>query len=263
VARRWSAQEEDTYRKELYQLYVIENKTISEAGEILGIAGSSVYQRLIRLNIPRIPSQKKNYLHQRRDIEIPTQSAVLAEFLGIMLGDGHVSPFQTIVTLGTKELEYVEYVADLMFTLFGVRGTVCIKKNGYRDVYIGSVVLTKWLREQGLVSNKVAAQADVPAWIFEDLEYMRRFIRGFFDTDGSIYALKFGRQISLTNFSAPLLVSLQMILTKLGYKPSAVSSHNVYLTRKQDIERFFEEICPANTKHLRRYEFITNNLTRR
>jgi hypothetical protein len=207
-----------------------------------------------RLGIPSCRPLKTGYCNRTRIVTIPEErSEDLAEFLGIMLGDGHISHFQTIVTLGTKELEYVQYVGDLMHRLFQARPTILQRKDGYRDVYLGSVDLTRWLKTHGLVSNKVAEQVDVPLWIREKPKWMARFIRGFFDTDGSIYRLKFGRQISLCNHSMPMLHSLREMLIELKYKPSVVGASKVYLTRKDDIDRFFNEIRPANTKHLRRY----------
>lgn len=173
-----------------------------------------------------------------------------------MLGDGHVSHFQTVVTLGTKELEYVHYVASLMESLFGVSATILVRQDGYRDVYIGSVALTTWLRSKGLVHNKVASQVDVPSWIFAKTEFITAFLRGFFDTDGSVYGLRHGIQISLTNRSLLLLHSLRSMLITLQYRPSEVGSWRVYLTRRPEIRRFFAEIQPANTKHLRRYKHI-------
>lgn len=52
--------------------------------------------------------------------------------------------------------------------------------------------------------------------------------------------------------------SLHRMLVGLGYRPSRVGVRNFYLTRRPDIDRFFEEIKPANQKHTRRYqEFIS------
>lgn len=245
------------HRAELVELYVSKNLSIGEIGKILSLSEKTIFDRLKRLNVPVDPARKPGYRNKNRGVVIPTeQTAMLAEFLGIMLGDGHLSHFQTVVTLGTKELAYVEYVAELMQMLFKIQPTILVRKDGYRDIYVSSVVLTAWLRQQGLVPNKVAAQVGAPQWIFEKREWMEAFVRGFFDTDGSIYRLRFGMQISLTNKSIPLLVSLQGILRRLGYRASAVSLYRVYLTRKTDIERFFAEVRPANRKHLRRFEDI-------
>lgn len=258
MARRWTPEEESAYREELHTLYVVENKSIREIAEKICISEKTVYDRLIRLGIPVMPERKKKYCNKRAAVHIPERSERLAEFFGIMLGDGHVSRYQVMVTLGTKELEYVDYVRDLMSSLFQIPATIGTQEHGkYRIVYIGSRQLTQWLYDEGLVPNKVEAQVAAPTWVFETNVYMRAFLRGFFDTDGSIYRLRHGRQISFTNVSLPLLYSLQNMLIKLGYKPSAVSSYRVYLTRRDDIDRFFSEVQPANQKHLRRYLHIS------
>lgn len=259
MARRWTTEEETHYRKELVDLYVVQNKTIKEAGEILGISEKTVFERMQRLGVASHPELKTRYCNRTQRVTIPeVRTEKLAEFFGIMLGDGHISHFQTMVTLGTKELEYVEYVADLMHELFNTRPKISCRKNGYRDVYLGSVALTKWLKDNGLVSNKVAAQVDIPSWVRDRHEWMGAVLRGFFDTDGSIYRLRFGRQISLTNHSLPLLRSLRELLIELQYRPSAVSAYKVYLTRRNDIDRFFAEILPANAKHLRRFQLFSS-----
>lgn len=257
MARRWTVEEEKMYRKQLFDLYVIHNKTIKEIGAILHIAEQTVFQRLQRLNIPSTPFTKQNYLRKRKNIVFPVRSKALAEFFGIMLGDGHLSPTQVIVTLGTKEEAYTLYVVELIQKLFSTYAKIGVRKSGYRDVYLGSTELANWLRQEGLVAHKVKSQVDVPQWIFEKQEYMMAFARGFFDTDGSVYRLTFGIQISFTNKSTPLLVSLQSMLKKLGYKPSKVGTVRVYLTRISDVWRFFEEIKPKNQKHVRRFDEFT------
>lgn len=254
MARRWTEKEEQFYRNQLHQLYVVENKTIGEIGSYLKIAEASVYDRLKRLGIQTIPELKLKYCNKRSDVVLPVQSAHLAEFLGIMLGDGHVARYQTFVTLGSKEFPYVQYVQALMQNLFKVKATIAFKKSGYHDIYIGSTLITAWLKEQGLVSNKVRAQVGVPVWILSEEDYMRSFVRGFFDTDGSVYSLRFGVQISITNKSVPLLLALQEMLRKLGYRVSEASAYRIYITRRKDVERFFTEIAPANVKHCRRFD---------
>ncbi|CAN5734184.1 hypothetical protein BH11PAT2_BH11PAT2_09870 [soil metagenome] len=103
MARRWTVKEEAFYREQLHQLYVAENKTIGEIAVILKLKNSSVFQRLKRLGIPTDPTRKFSYLNQIKDVQIPLKyDSQCAEFFGIMLGDGHISHFQTIVTLGTK-----------------------------------------------------------------------------------------------------------------------------------------------------------------
>jgi len=259
MARKWNQQEEEKYKKELYNLYISQNKTLDEVAKVLKIKPQSVFVRLKRLNIKTCPERKKNYQNRRNDVIIPkTHSPELAEFFGIMLGDGSLSHFQVMVTLGTKEMSYAKYVAGLMKKIFGVPAKISIRGNDCKDVYIGSVELTNWLQKEGLVFNKVKSQVDVPAWIFSQKVYMQRFLKGFFDTDGSVYKLRFGVQIAYINFSVPALHSLQKMLKKLLYKPSEVSSHKIYVTRRPEVIRFFKEISPANEKHWKRFEDFIN-----
>jgi intein/homing endonuclease len=155
-----------------------------------------------------------------------------------MLGDGHISHFQITVTLGNKEARYAEYVRVLVSKIFNASAKISIRSSGYRIVYLGSTLATSWLFKEGLVTNKVKSQIGVPFWIFSDILFMKRFLRGFFDTDGSVYKIKFGTQISLTNYSFPLLEGLQKILTILGYTSSEISTHKIYLTKDKMLRIF-------------------------
>lgn len=263
MARRWSLVEERKKFSELQRFYVRDNKTIGEIGKILGIAEQTVFQRLVRLGIPSAPERKTTYVARRRkDITIPKQrTAKLAEFFGIMLGDGRLSPpYQIIVTLGTKELSYAKYVVGLISRLFGASPKIGIRNNGYKDVYLGSTELVSWLQKEGLVHNKVLYQVGVPGWIFTKKEFMIGFLRGFFDTDGSVYRLRFGIQISFTNKSQPLLQSTHRMMQILHYYPSKVNGYRIYLTRKLDILKFFKDVKPENSKHSRRFEIFVNKM---
>lgn len=263
MARKRTQEENDRYRKELHQLYVVENLTMYEVAERLGIAAPTVHKILKQLNFPSLRHLKKGFNNTTRKVIIPNSYSIdLAEFFGIMLGDGHISPTQIIVTLGTKELEYVSHVSEIMEKVFATKPSIFTRpapnrNDKYRNVYFGSVVLVRWLLKEGLVHDKAKEQVDIPRWIFLNENYMKAFVRGFFDTDGSIYKLRFGIQISFTNHSTPLLESLHSVLIKLGYSPSRVSVRRIYITRVKDVKRFFEEISPQNSKHQRLFiDFI-------
>lgn len=259
MARRWTRKEENKYRVELFRLYIKQNKSLREVAEILNISEKTVFQRLSRFSIKTQPHLKEKYLKKRKDIKLPKKySRDLAEFFGIMLGDGHLSHFQVVVNLGNKESSYANYVSLLIKKIFKIQPKISIRKTGYRDVYFGSTLITSWLLNEGLVHNKVKSQVGVPKWIFTNRDYMKAFLRGFFDTDGSVYKLRCGVQISFTNYSYPILLSLQKMLFKLRYKSSNVSSDKIYLTKIDNIIRFFREIKPKNQKHQKRFRDLIN-----
>lgn len=254
MARRWTFKEEHEKRKELLRLYVRQNKTIGEISRILGVTESTVYDRLLRLDILVTPERKTRYLHKRHDIIIPSDlSRKLAEFIGIMLGDGHLAQTQISISVAKREMRYGEYVASLIKKIFGAspKCTAQARKGAY-DLYLGSVDVVRFLEKMGLVNNKVKAQVDIPNWIRKKPEYQASFLRGFFDTDGSVYRLRHGVQFSFCNRSLPLLSSVRSILQSLHYHPSHISGYNLYLTRKQELRRYKKEIGFGNPKHLER-----------
>ncbi len=191
---------------------------------------------------------------KRQNIAIPSSfSKELAEFVGIMLGDGHISPTQARISIGMGEPEYVRYICNLIKRIFAVKPKCFerLESNVY-IVYVGSVDLVKFLLNMGLATNKVKQQVNIPRWIFSSREYNQGFLRGFFDTDGSIYKLRFGTQMSFCNHSIPLLQSTRNILTDMNYHPSRISSWKIYLTRKLDLYRYAEDISFGNKKHFRK-----------
>ncbi len=254
MSARWTIKQESIYRTELRSLYVEQNKTILETSLILGISEKTVFSRLKRLDIPTCRTQKAKVNNKRPSVPLPRRSIELAETLGVLLGDGNITQYQVKVTLGTKEYRYARYVQALLEKVFGIHPSHIVIKNKYQTVYFGSTRVTSWLRtKQGLVNHKVRSQVLVPAWVHSKKTYQMAFLRGFFDTDGSVYQLQKGVQVSFTNKSVPLLQALQKMLKELDYTPSRISVNKVYLTRKHDVERFFSEVNPQNKKHQSRY----------
>ncbi len=259
MPKPWTLTEKEQFHSDLRRLYIVDNLSIREVGERLGLAEQTIYKRLIRLGIPIQRHLKKGFNNTTRRVTLPSvYTPLVAEFFGVMLGDGHINQTQVTVTLGTKEEEYVLYVVSLIRQIFTTEASVFLKKSiisdsKYRMVYFGSVRAVRWLVSEGLVYNKVKSQVDVPKWIFSRPEFIKAFLRGFFDTDGSVYALRFGIQISLTNHSVPILHSLHAMLTTLGYSPSAISGYRLYLTKRNEVKHFFSDVKPANPKHQRRF----------
>jgi intein/homing endonuclease len=253
---RWTIEEENKKRRELIELYIHQNKTIGEISKILGIAEQTVFKRMKRLDIPTAPENKPHYLNRKRgELNFPDFSDQLAEFVGIMLGDGHISSGQIRISLNSiTDKKYSLYIETLLKSLFKVSPGFSRRKNQQAlDLFISSVDLIDYLKGKGLfVTNKVKYQVDVPSWIFTKDSYKKSFLKGFFDTDGSIYLLRFGVQMGFSNKSNPLLHSTRKILLDLEYHPSNISSNKVYITRKPDLYRYANEIGFGNPNHAER-----------
>lgn len=235
----------------LTNLYVKQNLTISEIGIILELNPSTIYDRLKKCGIEITRNRKPGFNNQRTDIQLPRYNEQLSEFIGILLGDGNITKTQVVVTLGLKE-SFHNYVASLISTLFQINPKVLFRKNNYIEVYFGSISTVRWLKKMGLAHNKVKAQVSIPRWCFRTKALQRACLRGLFDTDGSIYKLRSGVQMSLTNKSQPLLKDAKSMLEYLGYSPSRISANKIYLTKKADIQGYIDEIGFKNPKHKER-----------
>lgn len=256
MARKWTKEEESEKRKELIELYTRQNKTISEIGSFLGVGESTIFDRMKRLNIPTAPEKKLHYLNKKNEgLIFPVFSEKLAEFFGIMLGDGHFSHGQLWVYINNNtDRKYRFYVKELLKSLFGRKPRETHRREqDMINLFLNSVDLIRYLKKYGLTgSNKVKSQIDVPSWIFLKDSYMKSFLRGFFDTDGSVYKIRFGVQMCFCNRSLPLINSTRKILLELGYHPSNVSGYNLYLTRRPDLLKYLSEIGFGNPKHFKR-----------
>lgn len=256
----WSKKRNANVCRILRRLYVRENKTISEIANHLAIKEKTVYDRLQRLGIPSLRHKKSRFNNRNQKIVIPKRrSRELAEFVGILLGDGHLTPTQITVTLGTKERQYVDFVSGTMHSLFKDAPRTIRTKRGDWVVYLGSTELVRFFLAMKMAFNKVQSQVGIPVWCFTKKVYQRSVLRGLFDTDGSVYAMHGGVQISFCNHSKKLLQNVRTLLLNLGFVVSHISANKVYITRKKDVWKFYKEIGFSNGKHKRRFLNFMNN----
>lgn len=125
---------------------------------------------------------KKRGFIIRKEIIYPKHSLALAEFIGIMLGDGGLpGNHQIKVSFNVKtDSEYAFYICKLIRKLFLVNYHIHRRrKSNGADIVVSSSNLVDFLVRQGLrAGHKVKNQIDVPAWINEKLEYQKVCLRG-------------------------------------------------------------------------------------
>ena len=174
-------------------------------------------------------------------------SGDLAEVIGILLGDGHVSRNGIVVTLNILERDYGNYVTDILERVWGLR--VRRRESGVQRLIINSRSLSRALLEMGLQSNKVREQVEVPRWIRDDPEFSRRCVKGLVDTDGSIY-LRMGKypSISFSNRSVPLLDFFENFCNRFRIRTSR-STDAVLVQAKADVMRFVDIVRPEKSNH--------------
>lgn len=199
----------------------------------------------------------------RNTISIPQKDAKLAEFVGILLGDGNIyvskkaRVHQIKVTCNSvTDKEYVvTFVKPLVERLFSINTHINFEKNRKGiNLRVASMDLVKFLLAIGLVvGDKIKNKATIPTWIQDDEKLLVACIRGLFDTDGTVFhpAGKPKRWIiGFKNYNKKLIETVRRSLLRLGLHPTNITGNAIFICRKNEIELFIRRIGFSNPKHL-------------
>lgn len=202
----------------------------------------------------------------RKSFNKPSFSDELAEFTGILLGDGGISTNQVIISFNIKdENGYLNFVRNLVEKLFNVPfGIYKEEKNSVIYLIISRIGLVEFLvNEIGLKKgDKVKQQVDIPNWIKGNEKYLLSCIRGLIDTDGCIFTHSYKshgkiyhyKKIAFSNRSKPLIHSVYQFLLSLNFSPRITNDYkDVRLESKSDIERYFNIVGFHNNRYLNKY----------
>ena len=210
-------------------------------------------------------------LGNTKQMNFPRDSKELAEFYGIMLGDGnsHRTSFYNsqidkrgtymirIVGDSRHDKDYlINYVKPLMENLFGL-----VVKNGkfkesnamFLVAYSKRLIEFLELKEFK-PGDKIKNKLGIPNWIKENEIYSKACLRGLYDTDGSVYRLtgQNSHQICFTNYNLRLMKEVRDSLLKLGINCSKISNKDIYITKKSELRKFLKLIGFNNYRHLKK-----------
>lgn len=186
----------------------------------------------------------------------------LAEYVGIMLGDGCITPGQFNITLNSvADREYVYFVSQLEKNLFGEEPKLYKRKDSKALVlYYNSRFIIRYLLSIGLkIGNKVRQQVDVPNWIKNSLVYRIACVRGLMDTDGGVFLHRykvngkdyFYKKICFSNRSIPLLIFVKETLAELGFTPKIiinVVNKQVWLYNTREVVDYLRKVGTSNSR---------------
>lgn len=201
-----------------------------------------------------------------KPIKKPFFSKELAEFVGIMLGDGGISKYQVTITSCSKDEEiYSNFIARLAKKLFNVPVAVLRREeNSTIGLVISRVGLVRFFSEKlGLhQGNKIKQQVDIPGWIKNNKSYSVACARGLIDTDGSVFRHSYKvngklysyKKIGFTSRSKPLRKSVCGILKEAGIKARFSGHYDARVDSKNDVKKYFKIFNSHNHKHLIRYK---------
>jgi len=218
------------------------------------------------------------------------RNANTAELVGLSFGDGGLTyrknskrvKFQLRGDLREEKENYERYIAplfnkEIMIPLFGRKvGFVFNKRMNFYGISVESVNIEKPLNFLGIQSG-VKKELFIPEWIKNSKKYSRRFLRGYFDTDGSIscqrnYSIKNNKyhtqiRIYLVSTSRNLIQEISKILldnnikflydSRKPHSPDGFKrqkAHRIKICGGIQIDNWFKKIGSKSQKHTTKYQ---------
>lgn len=208
----------------------------------------------------------KNSITQPLSVILPKKSKELAEFVGIVLGDGSISKRQITITLHSHDdREYSQFVIKLIKKLFKLKPGISYDTNSHVvNISISRIKLVHFfVHTLGLkIGNKVKQQVDIPFWIKQRRNFCISCIRGLVDTDGSVFTHRYQvknkeyvyKKLQFTSHSEPLRMSVFQILQDLRLTVRLTKKYDIWIDSPKELEKYLSIVGSHNSKHLKRYK---------
>ena len=191
------------------------------------------------------------------------KSKDLAEFVGIVLGDGGLSNAQLYITLNSiADRQYIGCVCDLVYRLFRFTPSQCFRRDANAvNLIISGKSMVEYLTNLGLrIGDKVKQQVDVPYWIKRDKGLSKYCLRGLMDTDGGLFTHRYwvnGKRyaylkVCFSNLSQPLRKFVYRTLKLHGFNPKYAIDRHVWLYSDRESRKYLEVIGSSNERLLRK-----------
>lgn len=186
----------------------------------------------------------------------------LAEFVGIMLGDGYISypkcPRIKISFDSLVDKDYLDYVNQLLIDLFKIKIKIEHRKNeNTSNLYIFNRDTIKNIIDNvGLLPSPKWDRASIPNWIFD--KGLEKFVlRGYFDTDGCVVRTNNNGilypRLEMKISPSPMQNQLINILIKLNFKFGVYhigkGKVRIQLNGKSALKQWNQIIGFSNQKH--------------
>lgn len=158
-----------------------------------------------------------------------------AEIIGIMLGDGHIMQNNCSIRLRVRELDFCQHFKNLIQRTYCTEAPLDDKY--YYNCYAHSKLLTQRIIQ---LTNH---NTEIPGFVLNgNNEIKARFLRGFFDSEGSVDVIYNRRQIVLTQNNAKMLLQIKGLLRDMGiqskYVFKKVGSDKLIISLLRNLERY-------------------------
>ena len=217
-----------------------------------------------------------------KNINLPNYlTPELAEIVGIILGDGHLEYNKKysnnviyLVQVSGSSSEDIEYykneINPLFYKLFNTKFNIFFRRNDELDVRLYSKAITTFIKNLGVKSGRKVDNNGIPDIILNSNDEIKKsFLRGVFDTEGSItfkkdYFKKHSKPIiSLAMKSADFVLQLRRLLEELDFVPifykeeyldnrsgKITVRYRIELAGKKNLKKYLEIIGFRNPRHL-------------
>ncbi|MFA6460949.1 MAG: hypothetical protein WCV90_01675 [Candidatus Woesearchaeota archaeon] len=189
----------------------------------------------------------------------------MAEFVGIMLGDGYISypkcPRIKIAFNSIVDREYLVYVHGLLKELFNSKVIVEHRKNeNCSNLYLFErEVIRTIINVVGLIPSPKWERARIPNWVFQN-KLDTFVLRGCFDTDGCVVitnnnGIRYPRlemKVSPSPMQGQFIKILDKIKFNYGAHPIGKGKVRIQLNGKIQLKKWEQIIGFSNPKHQRK-----------
>lgn len=170
----------------------------------------------------------------------------LAELMGVVLGDGHLSKFPR-----TEELTIFSNANNPGFIK---RYTLLLEKMFKKKAYVAKTALGNCVRiriYQKNIQKRLGVPFSprgkkvikVPRWILGNKEYLVRYLRGLYEAEGSycVHAPTSTYKLFFSNRNESMMRNVFRLIKKLGFHPHrSQSNHAIQVSRREEVGRAIE-----------------------
>ncbi len=163
----------------------------------------------------------------------------LAEFIGVVLGDGHICVYprseELRIISNSNNPGFIQRYANFIEKIFKKRPYV-VSSQSTNSTKIG--FYEKFISKRiGIPSGaRKNLEIDVPLWILKNKQYIVRYLRGLYEAEGSFCVHKPTSTYKLlfSNRNASMLGNVYKLVKLLGFHPHK-SKYQVQVSRKVEV----------------------------
>jgi len=174
------------------------------------------------------------------------RSGDLAELIGVILGDGYIGKFPRTEVLAifsnSNNSGFVRRYSQLIRKVFNKKPNIYKRKDSN---CIKISIYQKDLSKRLGISAGPRKNQDIkiPHWILRNKEYLKRYLRGLYEAEGSfcIHKPTYTYKFLFANRNKSLLENVYRILKILGFHPHK-SKYKIQISKKEEVYKIRELI---------------------